>query len=212
MNFAGLLGYIQSPSRLPVYLLQGILKGEVSLYHWPPVWLIWNQLYEQLTIFVFYFQNRLIQTSQTGGQWYSDTSPFSFPCLLSAFIVPAFHPAGPSATLPACLPTLQIFPSCKSTSQYVCLSARLPVCLPACLPACLSARLPVCPPACLPACLSARLPVYPPACLPACLSVNIQLTSLADPSYVPWKSIPHATTDRRIRPADYRIDVEIDLW
>jgi hypothetical protein len=22
-------------------------------------------------------QNRLIQTSQTGGQWYSDTSPFS---------------------------------------------------------------------------------------------------------------------------------------
>jgi hypothetical protein len=26
-------------------------------------------------------QNRLIQTSQTGGQWYSDTSPFSIPCL-----------------------------------------------------------------------------------------------------------------------------------
>ncbi len=24
---------------------QGILKGEVSLYHWPPVWLVWNQLY-----------------------------------------------------------------------------------------------------------------------------------------------------------------------
>jgi hypothetical protein len=24
-------------------------------------------------------QNRLIQTSQTGGQWYSDTSPFSIP-------------------------------------------------------------------------------------------------------------------------------------
>jgi hypothetical protein len=28
----------------------------------------------------FYLQNRLIQTSQTGGQWYSDTSPFSIPC------------------------------------------------------------------------------------------------------------------------------------
>jgi hypothetical protein len=28
-----------------------------------------------------YVQNRLIQTSQTGGQWYSDTSPFSIPCL-----------------------------------------------------------------------------------------------------------------------------------
>jgi hypothetical protein len=35
----------------------------------------------QLTIFVFYLQNRLIQTSQTGGQWYSDTSPFSIPCM-----------------------------------------------------------------------------------------------------------------------------------
>ncbi len=23
---------------------------------------------------------RLIQTGQTGGQWYSDTSPFSIPC------------------------------------------------------------------------------------------------------------------------------------
>jgi hypothetical protein len=27
-------------------------------------------------IFCFYFQNRLIQTSQTGGQRHSDTSPF----------------------------------------------------------------------------------------------------------------------------------------
>jgi hypothetical protein len=32
--------------------------------------------------FCFYLQNRLIQTSQIGGQWYSDTSPFSsIPCL-----------------------------------------------------------------------------------------------------------------------------------
>ncbi len=29
--------------------------------------------------FCFYFQNRLIQTSQTGGQWYSDPSPFRIP-------------------------------------------------------------------------------------------------------------------------------------
>jgi hypothetical protein len=29
--------------------------------------------------FHFYLQTRLIQTSQTGGQWYSDTSPFSIP-------------------------------------------------------------------------------------------------------------------------------------
>jgi hypothetical protein len=30
-------------------------------------------------IFCFYLQNRLIQTSKTGGQQYSDTSPFSIP-------------------------------------------------------------------------------------------------------------------------------------
>jgi hypothetical protein len=29
----------------------------------------------------FYLQNRQIQTSQTGGQWCSDTSPFSIPWL-----------------------------------------------------------------------------------------------------------------------------------
>jgi hypothetical protein len=27
----------------------------------------------------FYLQTRLIQTGQTGGQWYSDTSPSSIP-------------------------------------------------------------------------------------------------------------------------------------
>jgi hypothetical protein len=31
--------------------------------------------------FCFYLQNRLIQTSQTGGQWCSDTSPFNIPCI-----------------------------------------------------------------------------------------------------------------------------------
>ncbi len=25
---------------------QGILKGEISLYSWPPVWLVWNQQYD----------------------------------------------------------------------------------------------------------------------------------------------------------------------
>jgi hypothetical protein len=30
--------------------------------------------------FCFYLQNRLIPTGQTGGQPYSDTSPFSIPC------------------------------------------------------------------------------------------------------------------------------------
>jgi len=40
--------------------------------------------------FGFYLPNRLIQTSQTGGEQYSDTSPFSVPWLsalsLSAWI------------------------------------------------------------------------------------------------------------------------------
>ncbi len=31
--------------------------------------------------FWFYLQNRLIQTSQAGGQWYIDPSPFSIPWL-----------------------------------------------------------------------------------------------------------------------------------
>ncbi len=31
--------------------------------------------------FCFDLQNRLIQTSQTGGQWYHDTSPFGIPSL-----------------------------------------------------------------------------------------------------------------------------------
>ena len=31
--------------------------------------------------FCFYLQNRLIQTNQTGGQWYNDTSPLVFPSI-----------------------------------------------------------------------------------------------------------------------------------
>ena len=58
---------------------QGILKGKVSLYHWPPVWLFWTELYDNWQFFCFYLQNRLIQTSQTGGQQYSDTFLFSNP-------------------------------------------------------------------------------------------------------------------------------------
>ncbi len=45
-----------------------------------PAWLVWNQLYDNWQFFVlFCFQNRLTQISQTGGQWYSDNSPFSIP-------------------------------------------------------------------------------------------------------------------------------------
>jgi len=37
--------------------------------------------------FCFYLKNRLIQTSQTGGQQYSDTSPFSIPCPTRCFVL-----------------------------------------------------------------------------------------------------------------------------
>ncbi len=42
--------------------IRGILKGEVSLYHWPPVWLVCNQLYDNgQFLFLFAKQtNRII--------------------------------------------------------------------------------------------------------------------------------------------------------
>jgi len=55
-------------------ITQEILKGAVSLYCWPPVCMTTDN-------FCLYLQNSLIQTSKTGGLWYSDTSPFSIPCL-----------------------------------------------------------------------------------------------------------------------------------
>jgi hypothetical protein len=75
---------IRCCSSLPIikYSLQGILMGKVSLYYWPPVWLVRNQLYDNW-FFCFYLQNRLIQTSPTGGQRYCKTSPFSIPCSLA---------------------------------------------------------------------------------------------------------------------------------
>ncbi len=47
--------------------------------------------------FCFYLQNRLIQTSQTGGQQYNDTSPLVFPAfsiewLRGCFLWPPFDP------------------------------------------------------------------------------------------------------------------------
>ncbi len=39
--------------------------------------------------FCFYLQNRLIQTSQAGGQWYSDTSPFSILWLKTTVLAPS---------------------------------------------------------------------------------------------------------------------------
>ncbi len=58
--------------------LQGILKGK---YHCTIDLLFgWFRINSLTTDNIcFYLQNRLIQTSQTGGQGYSDISPFSIP-------------------------------------------------------------------------------------------------------------------------------------
>ncbi len=62
----------------------------------------------QLTNFVFYLQNRLAQTSKTGGQRYSDASPFSIPCL-QGIETPAQVAGGQwySGTSPFSIPCLQ---------------------------------------------------------------------------------------------------------
>ncbi len=46
-------------------LFLGILKGEVSLYRWPPVWLVWNQLYDNWQ-FLFLFAK---QTDPNQSNW-----------------------------------------------------------------------------------------------------------------------------------------------
>jgi hypothetical protein len=60
------------------WLIQGILEGK---YHYT-VDLLFGWFGGRCMAtdkFRFYLQNRLIETSQTGGQRYSDTSPYSIP-------------------------------------------------------------------------------------------------------------------------------------
>ncbi len=65
--------------------LQGMLKGEISLYHWPPVWLVRNQLYDNWQIlFLFTKQTNPNQSNRRSTvQWY-------FPLLV--FPALSFHP------------------------------------------------------------------------------------------------------------------------
>ncbi len=72
-------------------LNQGILKG--GKYHCTvDLLFVWLGISCMTTDnFCFYLLNRLIQTSQTGGQWYSDTSPFSIPCLNLWFTSSVFY-------------------------------------------------------------------------------------------------------------------------
>jgi hypothetical protein len=58
--------------RQQIKLDQVILKGEVSLYHWPPVWLVWNQLYDNWQfLFLFAKQTNPNQSNRRlMVQWY----------------------------------------------------------------------------------------------------------------------------------------------
>ncbi len=60
---------------------QGILKGTVSLYRWPPVWLVWNQLHDNWHfLFLFAKQTYLSQSNRRSTvQWYSS---FSIPWMI----------------------------------------------------------------------------------------------------------------------------------
>jgi hypothetical protein len=51
---------------------QGILKGKESLYCWPPVWLVWNQLYDYWQfLFLFAKQTNPNQSNRKSTvQWY----------------------------------------------------------------------------------------------------------------------------------------------
>jgi hypothetical protein len=62
--------------------------------------------------FSFYLQTRLMQTSQIGGQWYSDTSPFSIPWVEHS----SHHPKVQDSS-PCCYDTsfVQVFFSMKLT-------------------------------------------------------------------------------------------------
>jgi len=66
---------------------QEILKGEVSPYYWPPVWLVWNQLFENWNfLFLFAKQTNSNQSNRRSMvQWYF---LFSIPCFesLTSFV------------------------------------------------------------------------------------------------------------------------------
>jgi hypothetical protein len=62
-------------------LHQGTLKWEVSLYCWPPLWLVWNQLYDNWQFsFLFAKQTNPNKSNRRSTvQWY-----FLFKCSLIA--------------------------------------------------------------------------------------------------------------------------------
>jgi len=56
---------------------QGILKGEVSLFSRPPVWLVWNQLYDNWQFLFLFLKQTNPQSNRGKGKL---TWPFSAQC------------------------------------------------------------------------------------------------------------------------------------
>jgi hypothetical protein len=70
-----------SLSRLGSSPQPGNTKGEVSLYHWPPVWLVWISLfckYKQLSVVIQLIPNKSNRRSTV--QLLSISIPLSIPC------------------------------------------------------------------------------------------------------------------------------------
>ncbi len=78
------------PSTVFIYL-QGILEGEVSLYHWPPVRLVWNQLYVYWQ-FLFLFAKQTIPNQSNRRSMVPWYFPFRIPlCLYDLFGLAEFY-------------------------------------------------------------------------------------------------------------------------
>ncbi len=61
------------------------LNGDVSLYHWPPVWLVWNQVYDNWQFFFLFAKqtNPNQPNRRLTVQWYFP--PFSIPIVTIEF-------------------------------------------------------------------------------------------------------------------------------
>jgi len=66
---------------------QGILKGEVSLHHWPPFYWFGLVCFANKNNKNGKLSYSWFQTSQTGGQQYSDTSPLSIPWRIHRLLI-----------------------------------------------------------------------------------------------------------------------------
>ena len=62
---------------------QGILKGEVLLYRWPPVWLVWNQLYDNWQLLFLSTKQTIPKPVRQEVKGTMILAPLVFPALAS---------------------------------------------------------------------------------------------------------------------------------